>query len=96
MYCVLFIHSYSRKFLIITTIIIISFLFVIDDNTDLQSFGDACGVTADVEVTIGGNNPKICEAGGCVEALLDIEYIEAVANPIPLTVIYSPTCTYYY
>jgi len=61
------------------------------DNTDLQSFGDACGVTADVEVTIGGNNPKICEAGGCVEALLDIEYIEAVANPIPLTVIYSPT-----
>lgn len=47
-------------------------------------------------MTIGGNNPKICEAGGCVEALLDIEYIEAVANPIPLTVIYSPTCTYYY
>lgn len=49
-------------------------------------------MTADVETTIGGNNPKICEAGGCVEALLDIEYIEAVAHPIPLTVIYSSTC----
>ena len=61
------------------------------DNTDLQSFGNACGVTATVETTIGGNNEKICEAGGCVEALLDIEYIEAVAHPIPLTVIYSPT-----
>lgn len=49
-------------------------------------------MTADVEETIGGNVEAICEAGGCVEALLDIEYIEAVANPIPLTVIYSSTC----
>lgn len=62
------------------------------DNTDLQSFGTACGVTATVDVTIGGNNEKICLSGGCVEALLDIEYIEAVAHPIPLTVIYSSTC----
>jgi hypothetical protein len=46
-----------------------------------------------VDVTIGGNNPKVCEKGGCVEALLDIEYIEGVAHPIPLTVIYSDTCT---
>lgn len=61
------------------------------DNTDLKSFGDACDVTSVVDVTIGGNNEKICELGGCVEALLDIEYIEAVANPIPLTVIYSST-----
>jgi tripeptidyl-peptidase-1 len=58
------------------------------DNTDLKSFSSACGVTATVETTIGGNNEKICEAGGCVEALLDIEYIEAVAHPIPLTVVY--------
>eukprot|EP01031_Cornospumella_fuschlensis_P039201 gene39201-47698_t len=47
------------------------------DNTDLKSFSGACGVTATVDTTIGGNQEKICEAGGCVEALLDIEYIEA-------------------
>lgn len=61
------------------------------DNTDLTSFSDACSVTAAVDTTIGGNQPKICEMGGCTEALLDIEYIEAVANPIPLTVIYLST-----
>lgn len=61
------------------------------DNTDLDSFSDACGVTATVDTTIGGNKEFICEAGGCVEALLDIEYIEAVANPIPLTVLYLST-----
>jgi hypothetical protein len=66
--------------------------FNTDDNTDLKSFSNACGVTATVDATIGGNNEKICEAGGCVEALLDIEYIEAVANPIPLTVLYLSTC----
>jgi len=48
-------------------------------------------VTSTVDTTIGGNVERICEAGGCVEALLDIEYIEAVANPIPLTVIYLST-----
>jgi hypothetical protein len=53
-------------------------------------------VTASVETTIGGNNPKICESGGCVEALLDIEYIEGVAHPIPLTVIYSSTCASFF
>lgn len=67
------------------------FQFQYYDNTDLTSFGDACSVTAKVDTTIGGNVPQICEAGGCVEALLDIEYIEAVANPIPLTVIYLST-----
>ena len=61
------------------------------DNADLQAFSSACGVTADVETTIGGNVPQVCTAGGCVEALLDIEYIEAVANPIPLTVLYLST-----
>ena len=65
---------------------------IADDNTDLNTFGTACGVTAQVDTTIGGNNEKPCMAGGCVEALLDIEYIEAVAYPIPLTVIYSSTC----
>jgi len=60
------------------------------DQTDLDTFSSACGVTSTVATTIGGNNPNICtNLGGCVEALLDIEYIDAVANPIPLTVIYS-------
>jgi len=61
------------------------------DNTDLTAFNTACGASASVETTIGGNNEKICLAGGCVEALLDIEYIGAVAHPIPLTVVYSPS-----
>ena len=42
--------------------------------------------------TIGRNVELVCTAaGGCVEALLDIEYINAVAQPIPLTVYYSRT-----
>lgn len=67
------------------------FQFQYYDNTDLKDFSNACGVTSEVDVTIGGNVEKICETGGCVEALLDIEYIEAVAHPVPLTVIYSST-----
>ena len=59
------------------------------DETDLNNFNDACGTELDVDVTIGGNNEKICKIGGCVEALLDIEYIGAVTAPIPLTVIYQ-------
>jgi len=61
------------------------------DTKDLTSFSDACSVTVTVDEAVGGNVERICEAGGCVEALLDIEYIEAVANPIPLTVIYLST-----
>lgn len=64
------------------------FQFQYYDETDLQSFSDACSVTASVEEAIGGNNPDICTSGGCTESLLDIEYIEAVAHPVPLTVIY--------
>ena len=68
------------------------FQFQYYDTTDLHDFGSACIVTAKVDKTIGGNKPAFCTVlGGCVEALLDIEYIEAVANPIPLTVIYSPS-----
>ncbi len=40
--------------------------------------------------TIGGNNENICNVG-CVEALLDIEYLGAIVHPIPLTTIYSGT-----
>ena len=46
-------------------------------------------MTVEVDTTIGGNVEQICEAGGCVEALLDIEYIAAITSPVPLTVIYS-------
>lgn len=67
---------------------------LLDDNTDLKSFSNACGVTAAVDTAVGGNNENICLKGGCVEALLDIEYIEAVANPIPLTVIYLSSCKF--
>jgi len=58
------------------------------DNADLNNFSNACGVTVTVDETIGGNNEKVCNAG-CVEALLDIEYIGAIIHPIPLTTIYS-------
>ena len=59
------------------------------DNKDLSTFSSSCGVTVEVDTTIGGNVEQICEAGGCVEALLDIEYIAAITSPVPLTVIYS-------
>lgn len=61
------------------------------DEDDLEAFSKACGVTTDVDYVIGGNKQFICEAGGCVEALLDIEYLGAITNPIPLTTIYSST-----
>jgi len=62
------------------------------DTKDLSAFSKACDVTVDVDTTIGGNTEAICsKVGGCVEALLDIEYIGAITNPVPLTVIYSPT-----
>lgn len=70
------------------TVSVAEFQYQYYDNTDLKAFSSACDVTATVDTTIGGNKESICTAGGCVEALLDIEYIEAVANPIPLTVLY--------
>jgi len=60
------------------------------DNTDINNFASACGVKVAIADTIGGNNPNVCNVG-CVEALLDIEYIGAIVYPIPLTVIYSAT-----
>jgi len=55
-------------------------------TTDLDNFKSACNVPQvqiDTVVGLGG------EALAGVEALLDVEYIEAVAEPIPLTVINS-------
>jgi tripeptidyl-peptidase-1 len=56
------------------------------DTTDLNNFATACGVDhvlVDTTQGAGGNTIP------GVEALLDVEYIEAVAAPIPLTVINS-------
>lgn len=61
------------------------------DTADLKNFDSSCGTTISVDNTVGGNKEFICEAGGCVEALLDIEYIGAITYPIPLTVIYQGT-----
>jgi len=64
------------------------------DNTDLQAFSTQCGIsTVTVSTDIGTNNAAYCTGGlgllsRCVESLLDIEYIGAVAQPIPLTVYY--------
>jgi len=55
-------------------------------NSDLALFSSTCDVDHVVVDTIEGAGGSIL-AG--VEALLDVEYIEAVAAPIPLTVINS-------
>lgn len=59
------------------------------DTKDLDAFSSACSVDVSVTTVIGGNKENLCEKTGCVEALLDIEYIGAITAPIPLTVIYQ-------
>jgi len=60
------------------------------DTADLNQFSKSCVVPAvTVQTTYGGNQPSFCKFGFCTEALLDIEYIKAVANAVPLTVFYS-------
>lgn len=59
------------------------------DRLDLVMFSKFCDANVTVDRNIGGNVEPICMVTGCVEALLDIEYIKAVAGPIPLTVMYS-------
>jgi tripeptidyl-peptidase-1 len=62
------------------------------DQNDLDAFDSACGVNAQVDAYEGpANNEEICYKSGCIEALLDIEYMGAIAAPIPLTVVYSKT-----
>jgi len=62
-------------------------------NKQLAKFNEACGVNASVDHQDGSNVPNICDkaisGGRCVEALLDIEYICAVAGEIPLTDVFS-------
>lgn len=59
------------------------------DTKDLDAFSSACSVDVSVSTVIGGNKESLCEKTGCVEALLDIEYLGALTNPIPLTVVYQ-------
>jgi len=60
------------------------------DQNDISNFDTACTVDAEVDATVGGNaGSASCEAGACMEALLDIEYVGAMTSPIPLTVIYT-------
>ena len=66
------------------------FQFEYYDQLDLDHFADACGPTVSVDDFLGTNKEDFCiDHHGCVEALLDIEYIGAVAYPIPLTVYYQ-------
>ena len=56
----------------------------------MTHFGQACGTEVSVEDTLGRPNKEdFCDHRTCIEALLDIEYIGAVAHPIPLTVYYQ-------
>ena len=58
------------------------------DTLDLSNFNYICNANVGVAVSYGGNNPAYCTQGHFIEALLDIEYISAIAGPIPLTDIY--------
>ena len=59
------------------------------DQSDLSSFDGICNSAAAVTNTIGGNDAGECSSGQCLEAMLDIEYLGALTNPVPLTVIYT-------
>mmetsp|Transcript_1547 Transcript_1547/g.4224 ORF Transcript_1547/g.4224 Transcript_1547/m.4224 type:complete len:591 (-) Transcript_1547:119-1891(-) len=60
------------------------------DDADLKAFAGSCGTDqTSVDTTHGVNVAVVCKIGGCIEALLDIEYIGAMADPIPLSVYYS-------
>jgi tripeptidyl-peptidase-1 len=55
------------------------------DPNDLSGFATQCNLPP---ITVidknGGNKPSVCQAGGCVEAELDLEYIHGVAGNYPL------------
>lgn len=62
------------------------------NTADLNQFSQSCDVPAiTVQTTYGGNSAGLCSIfpSFCTEALLDIEYIKAVASAVPLTVFYS-------
>jgi tripeptidyl-peptidase-1 len=55
-------------------------------QTDLDTFSTSCSVPQGVDVNVG--NAESTSRSG-VEAVLDIEYIKAVAGNVPLTVVYD-------
>ena len=59
------------------------------DQNDLDKFNTGCKTNVKVSKFIGTNNPNACGGQGCIESLLDIEYIGSVADGVPLTVVYS-------
>ena len=63
------------------------------DQMDMYYFRTACKLPFNVSVAdmIGENEPKMCrqDVDGCLEALLDIQFIKGVAGGIPLTDVYS-------
>lgn len=61
------------------------------DSLDISNFNYICKEHVGVAKSYGGNNPLFCQFGGggmCTESLMDIEYLSAIAGPIPLTDIY--------
>jgi len=64
----------------------------------LEEFSSQCGIdTVTVSSLVGSNSESYCTWGleHCIESLLDIEYIGAVAQPIPLTVYYFSSYSLY-
>lgn len=60
------------------------------DMADINAFFKACGYTPQKVSRVVGpkDQPLGCYLGSCIESLLDIEYILALAQPIPLDVFY--------
>jgi len=58
-------------------------------TADLDTFSTSCGVPQGVDVNVGDGHSDTKRSG--VEAVLDIEFIKAVAPAVPLTVVYSST-----
>jgi len=56
-------------------------------TADLDTFSSSCSVPQGVDVNIGDGHSDTKRSG--VEAVLDIEFIKAVAPAVPLTVVYS-------
>jgi len=56
-------------------------------TSDLETFSSSCGVPQGVDIVVGEGKNDNGKSG--VEAVLDIEFIRAVAPNVPLTVVYD-------
>jgi len=61
------------------------------NSSDLTLFSSHCGVEPAVEVAadVGDPNNETSCHGNCVESLMDIQYIKAIAPEVPLDVYYT-------